>query len=45
MEKLSFPASGGTPRGKGIHFLKIECFLHRLDTLSSRFALAGHDKY
>src|SRR5260370_16547262 len=29
--------------GKRIHFVKIECFLHRMDALPSRFALAEHD--
>jgi len=30
--------------GKRIHFVKIECFLHRMDALPSRFALAEHDR-
>jgi hypothetical protein len=29
--------------GKGIHFVEIEHFLHQMDALPSRFALAGHD--
>jgi hypothetical protein len=29
--------------GKGIHFVKIERFLPRVDALPSRFALAEHD--
>jgi hypothetical protein len=29
--------------GKGIHFVEIACFLHQMDALPARFALAGHN--
>jgi len=29
--------------GKRIHFVKIACFLYRMDALPSRSALAEHD--
>jgi hypothetical protein len=41
---LSFPAERRyAASGKGIHFVEFECYLHRMDALPLRFALAGHD--
>jgi len=44
METFVIPGRAAVRReGKGIHFVQIECFLHRMGALPSRFALAGHD--
>ena len=44
METFVIPGRAAVRReGKGIHFVQIECFLHRMDALPSRSALAGHD--
>jgi hypothetical protein len=44
METFVIPGQAAVRReGKGIHSGEIEHFLHRMDALPLRFALAGHD--